>query len=136
MFIADFFKPDNNMLSSFLMNEASEMWGKKWRSAIIWNLRNGPLRFSQLKDLLSGISVKVLSETLNDLKEHKLIIRIQYNTIPVKVTYELHPDTYPLIKAQEIYVECLIAYFHKHQNRYNFPTWVKEALEKEILPNR
>lgn len=124
------------MLSAFLMNEASEMWGKKWRSAIIWHLRNGPLRFSQLKSLLPGISVKVLSETLNYLEEYELIVRKQYATIPVKVTYKLHQDTLPLIKAQEIYIQCLIVYFYNHQNRYDFPTWVKEALEKEIVSNR
>lgn len=119
------------MLSSFLLNQASEMWGKKWRSAIIWNLRNGPRRFSEIKSELPGISVKVLSETLKDLIAYDLIVRKQYSTIPVKVTYELHKDTVPLIEAQIIYIKCLTRYFYNHMDRYDFPAWVVEALQKE-----
>lgn len=123
------------MLASFIMNQASEMWGKKWRSAIIWSLRHGPLRFSQIKSELPGVSVKVLSETLKDLEEYDLIVRTQYPTIPVKVTYELHEDTVPLIEAQVIYIKCLTRYFYNHQDRYDFPAWVVEALKKEQLSN-
>lgn len=123
------------MLAAFIMNQASEMWGKKWRSAIIWNLRHGPLRFSQIKSELPGISVKVLSETLKDLEEYDLIVRKQYPTIPVKVTYELHEDTIPLIEAQIIYIKCLTRYFYNHRDRYDFPAWVIEALQKEQLSN-
>jgi DNA-binding HxlR family transcriptional regulator len=121
------------MLAAFLMNQASEMWGKKWRSAIIWNLREGPLRFSEIKKTLNGISVKVLSETLKNLMSKGLIVRKQYNTIPVKVTYELHEDTKPLIEAQDLYIKNLMAYFYKHRTDYDFPDWVLEALEKEQL---
>lgn len=124
------------MLASYLMNQASEMWGKKWRSAIIWTLRDGPLRFSQIKSQLPGISMKVLSETLKDLEDYDLIVRKQYPTIPVKVTYELHEDTIPLIEAQVVYIKCLKVYFYKHWHQYEFPSWVKEALEKEQVSNR
>jgi DNA-binding HxlR family transcriptional regulator len=118
------------------MNQASEMWGKKWRSAIIWNLQHGPLRFSQLKSQLPGISMKVLSETLKDLEDYELIVRKQYPTIPVKVTYELHEDTIPLIEAQILYLQCLKVYFYKHQHQYEFPNWVVEALEEEQVSNK
>lgn len=124
------------MLTSFLMNEASAMWGKKWRSATIWTLRHGPLRFSQIKSELPGISVKVLSEALSDLQEDGLIVRKQYDTIPVKVTYELHVDTTPLIEAQVVYVKCLVVYFYAHRDRFDFPDWVIKALEVEIVSNR
>jgi DNA-binding HxlR family transcriptional regulator len=124
------------MLAAFLMNQASEMWGKKWRSAIIWNLQHGPMRFSQLKSELPGISMKVLSETLKDLEDYELIVRTQYPTIPVKVTYELHADTVPLIEAQVLYLQCLKVYFYKHQDQYEFPNWVIEALEAEQVSNK
>ena len=124
------------MLAAFLLNQASGMWGKKWKSAIIWNLRHGPVRFSELKTNLHGISVKVLSETLKDLEEHDLIVRTQYPTIPVRVTYELHKDTIPLIEAQIIYIHVLTVYFYKHRDRYDFPAWVLEALEKEQVSNK
>lgn len=121
------------MLAAYLINQATNLWGKKWRSPIVWVLRKGPMRFSQIKNELPGISVKVLSEALKELEEHELIIREQYPTIPVKVVYSLHEDTLPLIRAQEIYVESLCRFFYKHQGRYNFPNWVKDALEKEVV---
>jgi DNA-binding HxlR family transcriptional regulator len=117
------------MFSAYIMNLASDMWGKKWRTATIWHLRHGPLRFSQLKIQLPGCSVKVLSEVLKDLESNQLIIRIQYEGIPVKVTYHLHPDTVPLIAAQEIYHAALVVYFLKHKKRFNLPAHVVEELE-------
>lgn len=124
------------MLAAFLLNQASQMWGKKWRSAIIWNLRHGPLRFSEVKKGLPGISVKMLSETLKDLEDYELIVRTQYSTIPVKVTYELHIDTIPLIEAQVLYIKCLNSYFYMHQAHYDFPSWVIDALAEEQLTKK
>lgn len=124
------------MLTSFLLNQATQMWGKKWKSAIIWSLKDGPLRFSEIKYHLTGISVKVLSETLRDLEADELIVRKQYPTIPVKVTYELHVDTVPLIEAQVVYVRVLVVYFYKHREHFDFPEWVMDALEKEQLSNK
>lgn len=120
------------MLAAYLINQANRLWGKKWRLSIVWVLRNGPKRFSQIKNELPGISVKVLSEALKELEEHDLVIRKQYPTIPVKVTYSLHEDTMPLLKAQEVYVDCLSTFFGKHQDRYNFPDWVRDTLRKEV----
>lgn len=115
------------------MNLASDLWGKKWRTVTIWHLRNGPLRFSQIKVLLPGCSVKMLSEVLKDLEGNKLIIRKQYDGIPVKVTYELHPDTVPLINAQELYHATLSTYFLKHSKRFEIPLDIIKELETMLL---
>lgn len=122
--------PNNpSMFSAYIMNLASVLWGKKWRTVTIWHLRNGPLRFSQIKILLPDCSVKVLSEVLKDLEEKHLIIRKQYHSIPVKVTYELHPETIPLITAQVIYHDALIKYFLKNAIRFDLPADVIEELK-------
>jgi len=121
------------MLAAYLMNLASEMWGKKWRAVVIWHLRQGPMRFSELKRKLPDISVKVLSETLKDLEEYELVVRKQYQTIPVKVTYELHEDTKPLTHAQEVYHKALVNYFYKHHKKHNLPEDIIVLLEKEQL---
>lgn len=121
------------MYSSYIMNLASELWGKKWRTVIIWNLRDGPLRFSQVKAQLPGCSVKVLSEVLKDLEGNQLIIRKQYSGIPVKVTYELHPDTVPLIDAQRVYHTSLTVYFLKHAKRFHLSKEMIAELETTLL---
>lgn len=114
------------------MNLAGDLWGKKWRTVTIWHLRDGPLRFSQIKILLPGCSVKMLSEVLKDLEGNQLIIRKQYDGIPVKVTYELHPDTTPLVDAQKVYHSALIVYFYKHAKQYEIPIVIVEELEKMV----
>ena len=124
------------MLASFLINQANEMWGRKWRFATLYSLREGPLRFSQIKNHLPGVSVKVLSEALRDLEEQGLIIRRQYNTIPVKVTYELHPHISDLIQAKECYVKGLIRYFYENSDKHLLPEWVISSLQKEYLTAR
>lgn len=121
------------MFSAHIMNLASDLWGKKWRTVTLWHLRNGPLRFSQIKSLLPTCSVKVLSEVLKELAENKLIIRKQYDSIPVKVTYELHPDTIPLMGAKEVYHTALIAYFVKHAKRYKIPLETLKEMESMLL---
>ena len=87
---------------SFILNTGAELVGKKWRAVVIWHLKGGPLRFSQIKKLIPEVSVKVLSEVLKEMEENMLLVRKQYNTIPVKVTYEIHPDASDFIEANVI----------------------------------
>jgi Predicted transcriptional regulators len=63
--------------------------GGKWTVLIINRLNNGPLRFSDLKRLIGGISQKVLTATLRDLEMDGFITRTVTPTIPPRVDYEL-----------------------------------------------
>jgi DNA-binding HxlR family transcriptional regulator len=87
------------MVISYILNKGAELVGKKWRAVVIWHLRPGPLRFSEIKRKIPGVSVKVLSEVLQEMEQHELIIRTQYNTIPVKVIYQLHPEATAFVEA-------------------------------------
>lgn len=80
------------MTSTVVLNITCEVIGGKWRMAVLYSLQKGPLRFSEIKEHMPGCSVKVLSSVLKELTDNKLLIRLQYQTIPVKVTYELHPN--------------------------------------------
>jgi DNA-binding HxlR family transcriptional regulator len=80
------------MVSTTILNLAGDLIGGKWRLAIIYVLQNRPLRFSEIKEYVPGCSVKVLSSVLKEMTENNLLIREQYHTIPVKVTYRLNPD--------------------------------------------
>ena len=81
------------MISVYMINKGSELWGKKWRRVVLWNLKDGPLRFSQLKAMMLDCSVKVLTETLKDLESNQLILRQVFSeSMPIKVIYSLHPD--------------------------------------------
>lgn len=104
-----------------ITQERTKIFGRKWRVEIVYSLRNGPLRFSQIKANLPGCSVKVLSESLQDLEQHRIIIRTQYNTIPVKVTYKLAEHTAPLISAIGIYLAFMKNHIELNKDLYNVP---------------
>jgi len=64
--------------------------GGKWKSIILWYLRNGEMRFSQLKRLMPDITEKMLSIQLKALREDKLIERKVFGTKPPnRVEYSL-----------------------------------------------
>lgn len=106
------------MLVSFVLNLGAELVGKKWRAVLIWHLKDGPLRFSELKRLLPDISVKVLTEVLKEMEENGLIIRTQFNTIPVKVLYQIHPDAADFVDANVGFTIKVAEYMVKNNNRH------------------
>lgn len=64
--------------------------GKKWHTVIIHCLlENGPLGFNALKKDVDGISSKVLSDSLDDLGDKRLVNREIVNEKPVRVEYSL-----------------------------------------------
>jgi DNA-binding HxlR family transcriptional regulator len=64
--------------------------GKKWHPVIVHRLlENGPLGFNALKEEVDGISSKVLSDSLEDLEEKRLVNREIVNEKPVRVEYSL-----------------------------------------------
>jgi DNA-binding HxlR family transcriptional regulator len=121
------------MYSPFLLNKAKELWGKKWRHPIMYILRNGPLRFKEIKSELPNCSTKVLAEVLKDMENNHLLIRVQYNTIPLKVTYELDPDLKGLTDRFDQYYNDLALYFYKSKEKHGFPPEIVEFLKSNIV---
>lgn len=106
---------------SYILNTGAELVGKKWRAVIIWYLKDGPLRFSQLKRNIPEVSVKVLSEVLKEMEDNELLIRKQYDGIPVKVTYEIHPDAHDFIEANVVCTIKIGEYIIKNAKRLEVP---------------
>lgn len=64
--------------------------GQKWKLPIMWYLASKECtRYNELKRKVKGITNMMLTKSLKELEEHKLIIRTQYETIPPKVEYSL-----------------------------------------------
>ncbi len=72
----------------------------RWAPLIVAVLRDGRLRFFELRERLDGISEKVLSQKLRILVRDGLIERTVEPSIPPKVSYELtelgHGLSHPL----------------------------------------
>lgn len=61
--------------------------GSKWKLLIIRNLTKRKWRFNELQKSLNGISQKVLTDSLRQLKSDGIIFRKDYHTNPPKVEY-------------------------------------------------
>ena len=66
--------------------------GSKWAVLVIGELgRHGACRFTHLRDQLSGVSEKMLTQTLRTLERDGLVLRTVYPEAPIRVEYELTP---------------------------------------------
>jgi DNA-binding HxlR family transcriptional regulator len=64
--------------------------GRKWHPVIIHRLLdNGPMGFNALEAEVDGISSKVLSDSLDDLEESRLVDREIVSEKPFRVQYSL-----------------------------------------------
>lgn len=78
-----------------------EVVSGKWKSVILWWLRRGEKRFSELMLLIPAIARKVLTEQLRELESDGLIRREAYQEKPPRVEYFLTPkgqSLQPLLK--------------------------------------
>src|SRR6218665_3184203 len=71
------------------VNEVLSQIGGKWTMYIIIALGHGPLRFSELKRKITGVSQKMLTATLRDLEKDGFVSRKVTPSIPPRVDYEL-----------------------------------------------
>ncbi|UFH54869.1 helix-turn-helix domain-containing protein [Spirosoma sp. KNUC1025] len=72
-----------------LISHALSVICGKWRLYIILVLGEKTLRYSQLNDLLPGVSEKVLAGELKTLVTLGVLKRVMYSEIPPRVEYTL-----------------------------------------------
>lgn len=62
----------------------------KWKPVIILNLlKNGTMRFGELKRSIPEITQKMLTKHLRELEEEDIINRVVYPQVPPKVEYSI-----------------------------------------------
>jgi DNA-binding HxlR family transcriptional regulator len=71
------------------MGTAISIIGGKWKLPILYNLRNGTLRFSELQKALPQVTQKMLTQQLRELERDGLISRKVYAEVPPKVEYSV-----------------------------------------------
>jgi DNA-binding HxlR family transcriptional regulator len=72
-----------------LYHQAVELVGKRWTGAILLVLMEGPLRFSEVRELVPDISDRLLSERMKELEAEGIVERHVSDTGPVRVEYAL-----------------------------------------------
>jgi len=94
--------------------------GGKYKARILWHLNSkNILRYGELSRTLPDITTKMLTQTLRELENDKLIIREMFHEVPPKVEYSLSGTGRELIPFIE----------HLHN-------WGKKQLENELLTNQ
>ncbi|MBL4674858.1 MAG: winged helix-turn-helix transcriptional regulator [Mucilaginibacter sp.] len=94
--------------------------GGKYKARLLWYLGlKGVLRYGELSRTLPDITTKMLTQTLRELEEDKLINRKMYHEVPPKVEYSLTETGEELIPFIE----------HLHN-------WGKKQQEKELLSKK
>jgi len=92
--------------------------GGKYKARILWyvHTEKNVLRYGELKRMLRNITPKMLTQTLRELEEDKLIHREVYRQVPPKVEYSLTDTGKELIP----FIDHLGAWGEKQMVKENF----------------
>jgi len=71
--------------------------GGKYKARILWYLKDGLMRYGELKRIVEGITPKMLTQTLKELENDELISRKVYAEVPPRVEYTLIENGIELI---------------------------------------
>jgi DNA-binding HxlR family transcriptional regulator len=67
-----------------------EMVADRWSILVLYALKcNDTQRYSQIQNVLEGISQKMLTQTLKSLERNGLVSRISYPVVPPHTEYDL-----------------------------------------------
>ena len=87
--VADVADPHDRRACCSLYHRAVELVGKRWTGAILLVLMDGPLRFSEIGQLVPDLSDRLLSERLKELEAEEIVERRVQDESPVRVEYAL-----------------------------------------------
>jgi DNA-binding HxlR family transcriptional regulator len=79
--------------------------GGHWKPIIMYQLINGPKRYSELKRAIPAVTEKMLIQHLKQLEADNLIIRKAEPVVPPFVTYTLSPSGEDLTPVMTAMVE-------------------------------
>lgn len=61
----------------------------KWNVLLLIALRDGTMRFAELRRKVNGVSERMLAKSLQQLESHHLLVRRSYPVVPPHVEYTL-----------------------------------------------
>ena len=79
----------NAYLATCPARQVLDSLSDKWVTLVLNALSDGPKRYSDLARIISGVSQKMLTQTLRNLERDGLVTRTVTPSVPVRVDYEL-----------------------------------------------
>ena len=61
----------------------------KWKPLILWTVKDGPMRFGELRRRIGDASLKMLTKHLKELEADGMLVRTLYPEVPPRVDYRL-----------------------------------------------
>lgn len=86
----------------------------KWKTIIVFQLKNGNTSLAQLERDINGITQKMLLQHLHELKHWGIVDKINSEGYPLHVEYYLTKRGQKLLKAVQIMQEIGIDYMVEH----------------------
>lgn len=68
---------------------AMDIVGGKWKSIIVYYLRDGAKRSGKLQKMMPSVTNKMYTQSLRELESHNVIKRVVYPVVPPHVEYSL-----------------------------------------------
>lgn len=119
------------------VQHARSFLGGKWQIGILWHLKDGPIRFSAVREALPGLSEKVLTENLRFFESAGIVEKQLFASIPPKVEYRLTPDGETLIPI----LKQIIGWSYRHmqdekitRKTHRTPVSVIHEIEATLVP--
>jgi DNA-binding HxlR family transcriptional regulator len=69
--------------------DAAERVGDRWTLLVVDALLQGPRRFNDLQEMVTGIAPNVLSQRLKHLEREAIVVTRPYSERPPRLAYEL-----------------------------------------------
>jgi DNA-binding HxlR family transcriptional regulator len=74
----------------------------RWKGTILWRLTNGPLRTSELRRSIPGITERMLIRHLHELVRDGILVRHQESGMPPVVRYSISEYGWTLAPVLEV----------------------------------
>jgi DNA-binding HxlR family transcriptional regulator len=98
--------------------------GGKYKMRLIWYIhQHRVLRYGELNKMIKGITTKMLTQTLKELEDDKLIYRKAYPEVPPRVEYTLTSNGEELVP----FINHLLTWAEKRIQEEGFRTVTVEC---------
>lgn len=91
--------------------------GGKYKGRLIWYLKDGVLRYGELRRKIKGIMPKMLTQVLRELEDDELIVRTVYHEVPPRVEYQLTESARQLLP----FLDLLSTWGNEQMKQNNIP---------------
>ncbi|MBB2148249.1 winged helix-turn-helix transcriptional regulator [Pedobacter gandavensis] len=121
------------------VQHARQFLSGKWQIAIIWHLKTQPSRFVDLRNILPGISEKVLTQELRFFEESGIVQKEVFVCSPAKVEYRLTTQGLTLIPVIQHIIQWGYTNLQEEKAKRSMsstPTSVIDELEAMQVPER